>query len=172
MAKTASLSRITGHRKEPRRRTLERPCQVSPTLSRWQVCDGCTSHRRPAETRILGPNAASGHASLTFMEETQVRHQDRSRRASLLMCVLQTQYALKLLKPVVDGKISAVEPTASATKAFNDRIQRKLLNSPLSQCRSWYMGGPTNKISAVWPGAMTSFWWQTLKVKWSDYVVV
>lgn len=100
---------------------------------------------------IAGPNASSGHVSLTFMEETQVN------------------YALRVLKPVISNKIAAVEPKESATEAYNHRVQRSLFNSPFSQCSSWYRGGESNKIFSTWPGLGSSFWWQTLSVNWGDY---
>lgn len=83
----------------------------------------------------------------------------------------QVQYALRVLQPVLEDKAASVEPTLAALQTFDDRMQRRLEDSPFSQCESYYRGGPDRKISSVWPDSATSFWWQTRKVTWADYAI-
>lgn len=87
------------------------------------------------------------------------------------MLGFQVNYALKVLRPIIDNMSTSVEPHEGATKIFNDRLQSKLHDSPYSQCNSWYRSGVKRKIAATWPGLGSSFWWQTLSPTWGDYLL-
>ncbi|THH17022.1 hypothetical protein EW146_g3719 [Bondarzewia mesenterica] len=134
--------------------------RTGQTVEEYWASQGCptaylgtTLPGFPNFIMIAGPNAASGHASLTFLEETQVK------------------YALKVIKPVIDNQFASVEPTVHASESYNGHIQRRLAESVFTQCSSWYRVGSGGKIFSMWPGPVTTFWWWTRKVRWSDYLV-
>ncbi|THH13194.1 hypothetical protein EW146_g6996, partial [Bondarzewia mesenterica] len=89
--------------------------RTGQTVEEYWASQGCptaylgtTLPGFPNFIMIAGPNAASGHASLTFLEETQVN------------------YALKVIKPVIDNQFASVEPTVHASESYNGHIQRRL----------------------------------------------
>uniref|UniRef100_A0A0W0FLE3 Protein kinase domain-containing protein n=1 Tax=Moniliophthora roreri TaxID=221103 RepID=A0A0W0FLE3_MONRR len=58
---------------------------------------------------LVGPNVATGHASLVFSQECQI------------------QMALQAIKPIIDGKIRSVQVTHKATDDYNRQLQSKLV---------------------------------------------
>ncbi|EJD02413.1 FAD/NAD-binding domain-containing protein [Fomitiporia mediterranea MF3/22] len=102
---------------------------------------------------ILGPNIATGHASVIFSEEAQIN------------------YIVQLLAPILSHSASSFTVRSSVTDAFNDRIQKRLRSSVFAACTSYYRAGldGAGKNVAIWPGPVTAYWWETRKVRWSDY---
>lgn len=88
-----------------------------------------------------GPNTATGNTSVIFFEEVQVA------------------YTLQLIKPILDGTISSVQVNEDATDAYNDKIHARLAKSVYVDCVSWYRKGRDGKVSSIFPGAATLFWW-------------
>ncbi|KAF8587381.1 FAD/NAD-binding domain-containing protein [Ramaria rubella] len=103
---------------------------------------------------ILGPNVASGHGSAIFSEEQEI------------------QYALQLMRPVIEGKAQSFDVRADVSHTFNDDLQRRLGETTWSSCRSFYRIGPDNlgKNIATFPGPVLQLWYWTRKVRWEDYV--
>ncbi|KAF9526978.1 hypothetical protein CPB83DRAFT_856911 [Crepidotus variabilis] len=99
---------------------------------------------------LLGPNVATGHASVIFSEECQIN------------------YLLQLIQPVIQGKAKSFEITAQATDEYNDWLQTRLSDSVWTECASYYHSGRdgTSRISATFPGPVTLFWWLTRRPKW------
>ncbi|KAJ6500883.1 FAD/NAD-P-binding domain-containing protein [Mycena sanguinolenta] len=102
---------------------------------------------------IAGPNTTTGHTSVILFEE------------------LQIDYILKFVKPILDGVVSTFEVSSEATDRYNDWIHDRLSRSVHMSCTSWYRVGGTGKISSIFPGSGTLFWWCTRKPRWSDYKV-
>ncbi|KAL5511121.1 hypothetical protein ACEPAH_4336 [Sanghuangporus vaninii] len=100
---------------------------------------------------ILGPNIATGHASVIFSEEVQIN------------------YIVQLLKPVLERKASSFSVRADVTDKFNDWIQSRLNSSVFAACHSYYRAGGSGKNVAIWPGSVALYWWKARKVNWSDY---
>ncbi|THU87244.1 FAD/NAD(P)-binding domain-containing protein [Dendrothele bispora CBS 962.96] len=105
---------------------------------------------------LLGPNVASGHASVIFSEEAQI------------------QLILRLIKPILDGKIKSVEIKDNVTDEYNDWLQRRLETSVWSECNSYYhiAGTKRSKIVATFPGPVALYWWFTKQTAWNDWNVV
>ncbi|KAG6872308.1 hypothetical protein C0995_011072 [Termitomyces sp. Mi166 len=65
-----------------------------------------------------GPNTLN--TSIIFTEEVQIN------------------YSLKLIKPILDGRLSVVDAKHEATDRYNEVIQKKLSGSVFVGCNSWY----------------------------------
>jgi len=102
---------------------------------------------------LLGPNIATGHASVIFSEEAQIN------------------YMMRMVKPILDGKVDSFEVTFSASAEYNGEIQNRLQKSVWTNCNSYYRSGGDGKVYATYPGPVTKFWWDTLIPKWGDYKV-
>ncbi|TFY82785.1 hypothetical protein EWM64_g1230 [Hericium alpestre] len=102
---------------------------------------------------IAGPNTTTGHASVVFSEEVQF------------------DYALQLYEPIISGVLSTIEPTVSATDAYNHMIDRRLSASVWSNCTSWYRTGATGRIFATFPGPLSMYWWYMRRPNWQHYQV-
>ncbi|KAF9266011.1 FAD/NAD(P)-binding domain-containing protein [Marasmius fiardii PR-910] len=102
---------------------------------------------------IAGPNTTTGHTSVIFTEECQV------------------DYMIQLIKPVLDGDLKTVEVTDHANKRYNDNIQSRLRKSVFVDCVSWYRKNSDGKVTSIFPGMSTLFWWWFRRPKWSDYNV-
>lgn len=77
-----------------------------------------------------------------------------------------------MLRPVLDGDVLFFNVTNEATTVWNDALQKRLSTSVWSYCQSWYRVGHTNKITAIWPGNMTEFWWMLRRPIWKDYKAI
>lgn len=104
---------------------------------------------------LLGPNVATGHASVIFSQECQI------------------QMALRLLKPIIDGRIQSVQITEKATDDYNNWLQSRLDDSVWKECNSYYHVTNTrqSKLIATFPGPVTLFWWLTRSIKEEDWKV-
>ncbi|KZT37983.1 FAD/NAD(P)-binding domain-containing protein [Sistotremastrum suecicum HHB10207 ss-3] len=117
---------------------------------------GTTMSGFPNYFTLLGPNTATGHASVIFSEESQIN------------------YILKMVKPVLDGDASSFEVSAEASEAYNRDLQERLSRTVWTDCRSFYRSGGRHdgKVVATFPGTLTQFWWLTRSVRWEDYIGV
>ncbi|KAF7300084.1 hypothetical protein MKEN_01331500 [Mycena kentingensis (nom. inval.)] len=108
---------------------------------------------------IAGPNTTTGHTSVTLFEE------------------LQVEYILRLIKPVLflspESSPLALSVSRTANTAYNVWLHARLERSVHTGCASWYRTGADSKgkISSIFPGSATLFWWHLRTVQWGDYVV-
>jgi len=102
---------------------------------------------------VLGPNVASGHASVIFSQETQI------------------DMAMQLIKRIIDGKARAVEVKDDVTDEYNSWLQGRLSQSVWVECNSYYQVGGTKetKIIATFPGPVALFWWLCRRVRSSAF---
>lgn len=110
---------------------------------------GCCIPGFPNLFTLLGPNVASGHASVIFSEEAQI------------------SFALQLIRPVLEGKAKSFEVTAEATDKYNNWLQKRLSTSVWTDCVSYYQTG--KKVSVTFPGPLTLFWWICRQPKWEKF---
>ncbi|KII91073.1 hypothetical protein PLICRDRAFT_174399 [Plicaturopsis crispa FD-325 SS-3] len=103
---------------------------------------------------IGGPNTLTGHTSVIFTEECQIN------------------YALSLISPVINEKVSSFEVKQEPTDAYNVKIQRRLSTTVYSECFSWYRYGGNGKLTSPFPGPVTMFWWYLRTPVWSHYKAV
>jgi len=101
---------------------------------------------------LLGPNTATGHASVIFTEEAQIN------------------YMIRMVKPIIEGRYKSFEVKREANDAYNNRLQKGLQETAFSECTSWYRAGDRDgRIYVTYPAPVTKFWWDTLAPKWQDY---
>ncbi|KAF5348350.1 hypothetical protein D9758_010944 [Tetrapyrgos nigripes] len=100
---------------------------------------------------LSGPNTVTGHTSVIYTEECQIN------------------YILSLIQPIFEKRISSIDVKPQATDAYNEKIHKRLAKSVFVQCVSWYRKGGTGKVTSIFPGTSTLFWWWLRKVKWDDY---
>lgn len=85
-------------------------------------------------------------------------------------------YALRILKPVLDSPEGVVELCEDAEKRYVDRIQDDLAKTVWnSGCQSWYIQTNT-KASRTWnamsyPYSQAYFWYRSLFPVWSDWKI-
>jgi hypothetical protein len=84
-----------------------------------------SSYLRFTPIHFAGPNTVTGHASVIFTEEAQIN------------------YALQMIKPIMQGRVKSFEVKPEASKVYNEEIQSKLRNTVYTSCLSWYRGGET-----------------------------
>jgi hypothetical protein len=107
----------------------------------------------------MGPNTGLGHNSLIFMIEAQIRY--------ILSCI----DILKLRQ----RKLIEVRPESQC--AFNESIQKRFQRTVWSSqesfstkaCNTWYRN-PSGRLSALWPGFASSYWWRLRKADIRDFV--
>ncbi|KAL2816450.1 hypothetical protein BJX63DRAFT_387349 [Aspergillus granulosus] len=108
-------------------------------------------HRFPNFFMLLGPNTLTGHTSATMAAENSVN------------------YALRVLKPVLDGSASTVEVKLSAEDAYIEKVQTALRNTVWdSGCTSWYVSDKRWNAT-VYPWTQSHFWYKCLFPVWKDW---
>jgi hypothetical protein len=118
-----------------------------------------------------GPNVATGHASVIFSQETQVRFARGSGNGQRTHgCILQINLAIQLIRPVLDGKARSFAITSEATDEYNGWLQGRLAASVWTECMSYYRAGRRDgKIVATFPGPVALFWWLARRPVWGRY---
>jgi len=103
---------------------------------------------------LLGPNTGLGHTSVVFMIETQVQH------------------VLSCLRILSREKASTIEATETASRRYNDALQRRLTRAVWSAggCRSWYLDD-AGINRAIWPGFSFEYWARARRARRSEYEV-
>ncbi|KAJ0163186.1 Baeyer-Villiger monooxygenase, partial [Colletotrichum tanaceti] len=107
---------------------------------------------------LLGPNAATGHTSSIMALENSIN------------------YALRVLKPALQGRASTVDLKREAERAYSDTIQAALQKTVWnSGCNSWYQmesrgADGSKKWNAMsYPYSQAHFWYRCLFPVWSDW---
>jgi hypothetical protein len=78
---------------------------------------------------------------------------------------------MQLFKPVISGAIRTFDVKDKATDDYNAKIHARLEKSVYTSCVSWYRRGRDGKVSAIFPGAGSLFWWWMRTVNWAHYTV-
>ncbi|KAK4176851.1 hypothetical protein QBC36DRAFT_378174 [Triangularia setosa] len=140
----------------------------SQTLqSHWSTPNGfpgpgaynCTSlHNFPNFFLLWGPNTATGHTSAVMAIENAVN------------------FALRVIRPCLEGKASVVDVTEQAEKKFVERVQKALGETVFMSetCDSWYTArdGETGRVwnGMTYPWSQARYWWDCLFPKRGDWV--
>lgn len=103
----------------------------------------------PSFYTILGPNVASGSASVVYSTEAQVG------------------YISQMIKAQRDYGVSSFEVKNDAEKMYNEKIQGRLQQTVWSGCQSYYKLG--DKVIATFPGTTSELYWRLREPKWEDY---
>ncbi|KAJ0374228.1 hypothetical protein COL922a_014232, partial [Colletotrichum nupharicola] len=108
-------------------------------------------NRFPNFFMLLGPNTVTGHTSAIMASENSVN------------------YALRVLKPVLDGSASSVEVKLEAEDTYIQNVQSALKDTVWhSGCNSWYVNGKEWNAMA-YPWAQSHFWYRSLFPVWKDW---
>ncbi|KAL0949998.1 hypothetical protein HGRIS_010007 [Hohenbuehelia grisea] len=105
---------------------------------------------------LLGPNTATGHASVIFTEEVQIN------------------LAVQLLRPVIEGKAKSFEVTQASLDKYDSWLQGRLADSVWTECNSYYRQDSDTKprIVVTFPGPVSLFWWMARKPRWGEFKAV
>ncbi|KAK3390648.1 monooxygenase [Podospora didyma] len=107
---------------------------------------------------LAGPNSATGHTSVVIATENAIN------------------FALRVIKPVLDGEATRVELKREAEVKYVDELQNKLQNDTVFSkggCRSWYFkedkatGRKWNAF--IYPYWQAYFWYRCLFPTWGDW---
>ncbi|KAJ4986826.1 monooxygenase [Stagonosporopsis vannaccii] len=103
---------------------------------------------------LLGPNAATGHTSALMAAENSIN------------------YALRVLKPVLERKAKAIDISSAAEEEYVYAMQEELKNRVWNAgCRSWYIKGDNSWNSMSYPWSQGHFWYRSLFPVWSDWMI-
>ena len=72
------------------------------------------------------------------------------------------------MEPVIEKKATSFEVRASASEAYNAKIQRRTVGTVWTRCSSWYKVGEKNV--AIFPGPLFLFWWWARSPRWEHFV--
>ncbi|KAJ8122672.1 hypothetical protein ONZ43_g1187 [Nemania bipapillata] len=104
---------------------------------------------------LLGPNAATGHTSAIMAAENSIN------------------FAMRVIKPILDGKASVVDLKQEAEDEYTARIQSALDKTVWnSGCASWYIqdNGTGRKWNAMsYPWSQSYFWFRSRFPTWKDW---
>lgn len=104
---------------------------------------------------MIGPNAATGHTSAIMAAENSVN------------------YALRVLKPVLDGRSTIADLKIEAEHGYVDRMQADLQKTVwFSGCQSWYIRdvkGEKKWNAMSYPWSQGHFWYRSVFPTWSDW---
>ncbi|KAF2708438.1 dimethylaniline monooxygenase [Pleomassaria siparia CBS 279.74] len=118
-----------------------------------QAYYGTAHDQFPNWFTLYGPNTGSGHNSVIYQTECQVN------------------FLCRMLRPVLQGNAKSVVPKYEAQKKLNDRIQESLPKLTFSAgCTSWFID-KFGRNTYVWPNYTFMFWFETVKIKWSEVLV-
>ncbi|KAG5647262.1 hypothetical protein DXG03_000797 [Asterophora parasitica] len=130
--------------------------------------------RGPAEA--IGFIPYIGHRNpWTYVSEGARRQQYKSiLRNKAAQRHISIGLAIKLIRPILDGKAKSFEVRDDATDKYNAWLQRRLARSVWTDCNSYYQVGRQNqtKIIATFPGPVALFWWFCRRVRWDDFIGV
>ncbi|KAL3449172.1 hypothetical protein BJX65DRAFT_306236 [Aspergillus insuetus] len=88
---------------------------------------------------VGGPNTLTGHTSVIMTIENTI------------------EYILRLIKPVLTGHISTVEPKPEAVQAWDRAIQSNTQATVFRACTSWYKGQKGRNV-AVYPRSQLDYY--------------
>ncbi|KAL1887666.1 hypothetical protein Sste5346_010061 [Sporothrix stenoceras] len=133
----------------------------------WQEFGGAEAYNCSAMSGfpnffiLLGPNAATGHTSAIMAAENSIN------------------FALRVIKPVLDGQCAQVDLKASAEEAYDDNLQTALSKTVWnSGCQSWYVQGSDDQKSRgtkktrnamSYPYSQAHYWYRSLFPTWADW---
>ncbi|KLJ10608.1 hypothetical protein EMPG_09872 [Blastomyces silverae] len=114
--------------------------------------NSCALSGFPNFFMLLGPNSGTGHSSAIMASENIVN------------------YALRILKPVLEGRAAIVELKREAEESYAYQVQAGLDKTVFNSggCQSWYI--QDNKWNpTTYPWSQTYMWYRSLFPTWSDW---
>ncbi|KAI0973653.1 hypothetical protein F4678DRAFT_486828 [Xylaria arbuscula] len=127
----------------------------------WKKMGGATAYNSsvlsgfPNFFMLLGPNSATGHTSGLMAIENSIN------------------YALRVIKPILDGEATIIDLKPQAELEYTNRVQGALDKTVWnSGCSSWYVqdDGKGKKWNAMsYPWSQGYYWYRSLFPKWRDW---
>ncbi|KAF9585300.1 hypothetical protein BGW38_003006 [Lunasporangiospora selenospora] len=115
---------------------------------------GITSPVTPNLFFLLGPNTGLGHNSILFMIEAQV------------------DYAIMAISHMMKNNLASIQVKDQACREFLDELEMKMQGMVWSSsCQSWYQN-KDGKVTALWWGTCTRYWWRLRKFHPNRFVGV
>lgn len=82
-------------------------------------------------------------------------------------------YALRVIRPLLDGKGTTAELSLDAEKKYVDQVQDRLSQTVLATgCGSWYVSKLDNGRewnATIYPWSQSYYWWRSLFPVWKDW---
>lgn len=104
---------------------------------------------------LQGPNSLSGHTSVVMASENSCN------------------YALRVIKPLLEGRGTVAEVSHDAEKEYVGRIQDALSKTVLATgCGSWYVKKLDNGRqwnATIYPWSSAHYWYRSLFPVWKDW---
>ncbi|KAL7938361.1 hypothetical protein V8C35DRAFT_150824 [Trichoderma chlorosporum] len=103
---------------------------------------------------ILGPNTLTGHTSTIMAAENSIN------------------YALRVIKPVIQGQATAVDVKLDAEKQYTHQVQTDLTGMVWhSGCNSWYNRSKNGVVrnASMYPYTQPYFWYKCLFPTYRDF---
>ncbi|KAL1637979.1 hypothetical protein SLS58_009096 [Diplodia intermedia] len=118
-----------------------------------QAYQGTAMDGFPNFFMVFGPNTATGHSSVIMATENMVN------------------YALKFIKPIVQGDAETAEVKKEAEEDYTRDVQRSLKDTVFGSggCNSWYFDKKTGWNSSVYPYTQIWFGLRCMFPVWSDW---
>lgn len=86
-----------------------------------------------------------------------------------LISLDQIQLVMQIIKPIIDGKANSFEIKEQVFTEYNKWLQNRLKKSVWAACSSYYhTDRKRGKITAVFPGPVTLFWYVHPTLKKND----
>ncbi|GJC86121.1 Baeyer-Villiger monooxygenase [Colletotrichum liriopes] len=103
---------------------------------------------------LLGPNSLTGHTSAIIAAENSVN------------------FALRIIRPLLDGKGTVIEVTRAAEQQYVDRMQRDMQKTVwFTGCTSWYLKDTKDGKKwngSTYPYSQAYFWYRCLFPNFKD----
>ncbi|OBR14566.1 Dimethylaniline monooxygenase [Colletotrichum higginsianum IMI 349063] len=103
---------------------------------------------------LLGPNSLTGHTSAIIAAENSIN------------------FALRIIRPLLEGKGTVVEVTREAEQDYVDRLQEDMQKTVWNTgCTSWYLKDTKDGKKwngSTWPYSQAYFWYRCLFPNFAD----
>ena len=82
----------------------------------------------------------------------------------------QVEHMIRLIKPILEGKVRSVAAREDASAKYNSWLQARLARCVGNFGDSYYRReGTDGKITVTFPGPVSLFWWLARRSRYSDY---
>lgn len=108
----------------------------------------------PSDNPWPGPNSLTGHTSAIIAAENSIN------------------FALRIIRPLLEGKGTVVEVTREAEQDYVDRLQEDMQKTVwFTGCTSWYLKDTKDGKKwngSTWPYSQAYFWYRCLFPNFAD----
>ncbi|KAI0553197.1 putative monooxygenase [Xylaria curta] len=114
---------------------------------------------------LMGPNTASGHASVVYTSECQIGFTLR-----VIKPILKALKAQRSILPVIGQKTDIVKVKPEAEKADIDTTQERLKRLIWSSgCTSWAIDPVNGRNTTMYPDFQFKYWLRSVFISWPDF---